>query len=123
LRSEFQVNGTTQGDQMTPAITVDPFGGFTIAFVGVGPGDLSGVFIQRYDSTGAPLGGNVRLNSAANNLKTAPDVGVDAAGNLVGVWAGYGQGTRDFGILTQRLQGSDQPPSAISAAPVPKPVD
>src|SRR5207248_2804426 len=82
-----------------------------------------GVLAQRYDSAGSPLGGQFRLNTQANNLKTAPDIGVDAAGNLVGVWAAYGQGSHDFGILTQRFQASDQPPVAVTAVKVPTPVD
>jgi len=55
--TEFPVNTTTAGDQVTPAVVMDSDGNFVISWSGKGPGDDDGIFAQRFDSSGAAQGG------------------------------------------------------------------
>lgn len=49
--SEFRVSSTTAGEQRFPALAMDGFGDFVVAWEGNGVGDGYGVFHQRYPST------------------------------------------------------------------------
>ena len=45
-----------------------------------------GIFGQRYDSAGVPLGGEFRVNSYTTRHQVDPSVASDASGNFVVVW-------------------------------------
>ena len=51
-------------------------------------GDGCGVFGQRFDSAGTPLGGEFQVNSTTTADQRYPRVAMDAAGNFVVVWSG-----------------------------------
>jgi len=54
--SELQVNTYTTGDQRHPAVAGDAAGNFVVVWDSVADGDSLGVFGQRYDSSGLPVG-------------------------------------------------------------------
>ena len=99
--AEFRVNTTTQGDQSRPDVAVDPSGSFVIGWQGTGPGDWRGIFAQRFDAAGRPVGGQFRLNDRTDDLQTTPSLGLDARGRLVGAWTSLGQAGGDFATVAR----------------------
>jgi hypothetical protein len=59
--------------------------GFAVAWSGP-VGDRRGIFLRRYDSTGAPLGSELRVDSGVADSAVYPEIATDAAGGLVVVW-------------------------------------
>src|SRR5207247_4039067 len=61
LSVEFRVNTYTTGVQREASVAADISGNFIVVWAGSVPGG-SGVFGQRYSSTGAPIGSEFRVN-------------------------------------------------------------
>src|SRR5438874_2365101 len=79
LTAEFRVNSYTTDAQLTPAIAADADGNFVVAWTSVAQdGDSLGVFAQRYDAAGAPVGTEVRVNSYTTGPQLSPSVGGSA---------------------------------------------
>ena len=100
---EFQVNSYTTSDQSFPAVASDAAGNFVVVWKSDGSAgtDTSACSIQgqRYDSAGAPQGGEFQVNSYTTGDQRYPAVASDAGGNFVVVWQSYGRPGR-----TRRLQ-------------------
>jgi hypothetical protein len=111
LGGEFRVNSFTTSDQRFPAVAADAAGNFLVAWESSGQdGSGSGVFAQRYGSTGAAAGGEFRVNSYLTSDQRAPSVAATAAGNFVVVWESSGQeGNGTLGIFGQRYDGNGTP--------------
>jgi hypothetical protein len=61
---EFRVNSYTTADQTTPAVASDSGGNFFVVWESISQdGSNWGVFGQRFDSGGTPLGSEFRVNS------------------------------------------------------------
>src|SRR5262245_48559273 len=65
LGGEFRVNTTTINDQTNPSVAIDGSGNFVVAWQGVTqfPQGNWDIYAQRFDYTGAPVGGEVLVNS------------------------------------------------------------
>src|SRR5439155_24349152 len=74
------VNAYTAGAQGYPAVAVDGVGNFVAVWEGAGPGDDAGIFGQRYDSTGTPLGGEFRVNTYTTGTQGHAAVAADGVG-------------------------------------------
>ncbi len=88
LSGEFLVNTTTtNGDQYNASIAMDADGDFVIVWEGNGVGDSHGVYGQRYDSAGTPLGGEFLINNlfSVNNQRDVA-ASMDDSGNFVVTW-------------------------------------
>jgi len=85
LGGDFQVNTTTTSLQFEPAIASDSAGNFVVAWSSVAPDEHTDVFARRYDSTGAPLGGEFQVNGYATGYQDGPSVAMDDSGFVV-VW-------------------------------------
>ena len=83
---EFRVNTTTIGRQDSPAVARDGPGNTLIVWDGNGVGDDNGTFGQFYDTTGAAVGGEFRLNSTTLEPQIEPDVSANASGEFVVTW-------------------------------------
>ena len=81
LGDEFLVNQYTTGDQYAPRIAMSPAGDFVVAW-----NDYfnSAIRVRRYDSAGAPLGDEVKVNGIG--WVYDPDVALDGDGNVIVVW-------------------------------------
>jgi hypothetical protein len=110
--SEFRVNTYTTGTQRT-----HPYGGHLVAADATGnfvvvwtsfyqDGSLDGVFGQRYDSAGVPLGSEFRVNSYTTGSQGHRSVAAAADGDFVVVWRGSGQDA--FGIFGQRYDSGGE---------------
>ena len=100
---EFRVNSTTTSDQMRPVVALDSSGNFVVAWQSAGQdGSASGVFGQRFDAAGAPLGGEFRVNTFVTDEQNDPAVAAASAGQFVVVWSSSGQDGSNYGVFGQR---------------------
>jgi hypothetical protein len=107
LSGELAVNTYTPGDQQLPAVACAPTGDFVVAWESYGQdGDDYGIFGQRFDSTGAAVGGEFQINSYTTDRQRAAAACSDGAGNFVVVWQSYGQDGDGYGIFGQRFDGT-----------------
>jgi len=103
LGGEFRVNEFTSGAQRVPRVALDSSGGFVVVWASAAEdGEAYGVFARRYGSSGAPLGGEFRVNSYTSSVQQSPSVSLDAAGNFLVTWQSIGVDVVSFGIAAQR---------------------
>jgi len=107
---EFRVNTYTTYLQRRPDIAADPSGNFVVIWDGGRIDDPSGVFGQRFASSGPPLGSEFRVNSATTDLQVAASVAADSAGNFVVAWlTTEGSGGVPGDIFGQRFAADGTP--------------
>ena len=100
---EFRVNGYTTSDQARPSLALDSAGNFVVVWQSAGQdGSASGVFGQRYDTTGAPQGPEFRVNTYLTGDQMDPSVAADTTGDFVVVWTSAGQDGASYGVFGQR---------------------
>lgn len=89
LGGEFLVNSTTDGNQ-TFADVAAYNNGFVVVWQSDGDldGDLTGVFAQRYDAAGIPLGGEDGINETTDGAQRRPSVAMSNTGDYVVCWDG-----------------------------------
>ena len=105
LGPEFRVNTYTTSDQSSPSVAADAAGNFVVVWSSLDQdGSGSGIFGQRYASTGAPLGPEFRVNTFTSNNQSGPSVAADSLGNFVVVWEGF-----LAGVWGQRFASSGVP--------------
>ena len=101
--SEFRVNTTTTYSQQLSTVAMDPFGNFIIAWEDNGQdGSGYGVYAQRYDSAGAAIGGEFRVNTFTTNNQRYPTVAINTTGDFVVTWTSYTQDGSSGGVYAQR---------------------
>jgi len=101
LGLDFQVNATTSSAQHDPYVASDG-AGFVVVWQSEGQdGSGGGVFAQRYDSAGSPLGVEFRLNSYTTLDQALPSVAKKPNGDFVVVWQSQGQDGSSYGIFGQ----------------------
>lgn len=102
---EFRVNNTTTGNQAHPRVAMDAFGNFAVVWL-----SGSDIYFQRYDSTGAAVGGQPRVNTHTTSDKDYPAIAMRASGDFVVVWQSDGQdGYVGWGIHGQRYYNTGSP--------------
>ena len=85
LGPAFQVNTTTANEQDASAAAALEGGGFVIVWESP-DGASNGIFAQRYDSAGAALGAQFRLNSLTPGNQLIPTVQGLPGGGFVAAW-------------------------------------
>jgi hypothetical protein len=112
LGPEFRVNTVTATNQYKPSVAMAAAGDFVVVWANyytAGLGNLD-VFAQRYKSTGAPLGGEFRVNTSTSGFQTEPVVASDPSGNFVVAWQGGAfAGPSGYDIIGQRYSSSGAP--------------
>ena len=124
LGPEFRVNSYTTSHQQFPAVAADAAGNFVVVWASQGQEDpdFAGVFGQRYDAAGAPLGGEFQVNSYTTQIQSKPALAMEDSGNFIVVWESNGQDGSIFGIFGQRFdsagvpQGSEFPVNSFTTA-------
>jgi hypothetical protein len=109
LGGEFLVNTYITNSQSAPAVAADAGGNFVVVWRSYGEdGDGFGVFGQRYDATGARLGGEFRVNSYTTRSQDNPAVAADPGGNFVVAWTSLGQDgdATDSGVFGRRYDAT-----------------
>jgi hypothetical protein len=116
---EFQVNTYTSGLQRDPGVAPLGGGGFVVVWASAGGGgtDTSGnsVQAQRFDATGAPVGGEFQVNAYTNSDQDFPGVIADGAGGFVAQWrsaGSFGTDTSNDSIQVRRFDSQGVPQGA-----------
>ena len=105
MGGEFPGNAFWEGSQYNPFVTGLADGGWLATWSGAGPDDENGVFQQRFDSTGAPIGAQMRVNPATGGEQTYGSVAALADGGWIVVWQGTGIGD-NYGINLRRYDAN-----------------
>jgi hypothetical protein len=107
LGSEFQVNAHTAGRQSGPRVARNSVGDFVVVWTSDDQdGSGGGIFAQRYDGAGGPIGPEFRVNSYTTGNQGSPDVAIAESGAFVVVWESYQQDGDLSGIFGQRFDNS-----------------
>jgi hypothetical protein len=81
--TDFPVNTYTQSHQNDPAVAMDDDGDFVVTWVSVQERgyvvDQTGVYAQRFNANGEPVGGEFLVNTVVVNRQDSPAVAMDAA--------------------------------------------
>ena len=91
ITGEIGVNTTTSGSQANSSIAMNrATGDFVIVWEGngtqTGEEDSNGIFGQRFDSAGAAVGGEFRVNSVTTGGQSDAAVSMNASGDFVVSW-------------------------------------
>ena len=87
---EFRINTTTTGHQGSPLVGMSDDGGFVVAWESDGQdGDGLGIYAQRYNSSGLPVGSELQVNPNATGDQVLANLTVDAGGGFVVTWHDY----------------------------------
>jgi len=102
--SEFRVNTYTTGYQYVSAVAADGNGNFVVVWHDDGQdGYFSGIFGQRFDQTGQPLGGEFGVNLSTYGYQFSPRVAARSSGFVV-VWTGLDSDA--YGIFARLYDAS-----------------
>ena len=99
---EFIVNSTTTGDQLQPAVSVHPAGGFVVSWQSP-DGDTYGLRARVFAPSGNPLGPDFAVNTYTTDAQYGYSVSTDSQGNFVVVWASYGGDGEGQAVFGQRF--------------------
>ncbi len=109
--SEFQVNTTTTNNQEAPASASDAHGNTIIVWQSAlqDDGSSAGIYAQRYDADGNPVGTEFLVNTTTANNQGAPTVSMADDGRFVVVWHSQNQDGDGGGIYGQLYDASGNP--------------
>ncbi|WP_159978047.1 calcium-binding protein [Roseobacter cerasinus] len=96
----YQINTTTTGGQSVPDIVTLTDGSLVVVWEdrSGNDGDKDGIYAQRLDATGAPLGSEFVVNSTTLDDQTLPEITALPNGGFVVLWSGTSQaGNPGFG--------------------------
>jgi hypothetical protein len=106
--AEFRINSYTTGFQFGPAVAADAGGNFVVVWMSAQNGYAFGVFGQRFDASGAPLGSEFEVSNYTTSYQVTPSVAADADGDFVVVWSG-GQDDSLLGVFGRRFDAAGVP--------------
>lgn len=105
--SEFPVNTHTTGTQHYPAVAKSGSGEFVVVWASqFQDGSSLGIFGQRFNQAGSPLGGEFQVNSYWTNDQWYPAVAVSDGGSFVVVWQSLGEDAPGFGVFGQAFNSA-----------------
>jgi cysteine-rich repeat protein len=119
LAAEFQVNAPAFGFRIAAVAMADD-GRFVVAWQGPDT-DGDGISAQRFDSTGAPQGAEILVNTYTTSSQISPSVAMGADGRFVVAWESTDSAPSGYGIFAQRFdavgvaQGTELPVSLPTA--------
>ncbi|WP_159690023.1 PKD domain-containing protein [Cognatazoarcus halotolerans] len=116
IGSNEQVNTYEPNTQIEPAMAALADGGYVIVWTSVQASQFvsqdgwsDGVYGQRYDANGVPVGSEFQINSYTPNQQNTPAVaGLDGGGFVV-MWQSSGQDGSGWGIYGQRFDANGTP--------------
>ncbi len=107
---EFQVNTYWEGGQFRPSAAMDDSGQFVVAWQSnEQDGDGGGVFAQRYNADGTPLGDEFQVNTHWEGSQGYTSVAMNDSGQFVVAWQGYAPDGEYGGILARRYNADGTP--------------
>src|SRR5207237_1049318 len=94
---EFQINAWAPDAQSDVKIAAKADGSFVAVYdARLQDGVDYGVYAQRFNAQGVPVGPEIRVNQTTVGNQEAPSVAMDAAGNFVVAWQSPGGPTPDI---------------------------
>lgn len=106
LGGEFLVDTASTGIQTNPSVAMDASGAFVVVWEDFAPGDDGDeIEAQRYQSSGAPVGSAIHVNTYTTHAQFAPSVTMDQAGDFVVAWTSN-EDSSGYGIYAQRFLAS-----------------
>ena len=106
---EFRANTHTADTQRFPNVASDPGGNFVVVWDSYyQDGSQGGIFGQRFDNAGVPVGAEFQVNTYTMYFQNYPHVAMNASGGFVVVWSGLGGGFLK-GIFARRFDSSGAP--------------
>jgi hypothetical protein len=104
---EFRVNTYTSNSQGSASVAMDSNGDFVITWTDYGDhdGNGSGIFAQRYSSTGTLAGAEFQVNTFTTDTQQYPSVAIDNDGDFVITWDSIQDGSA-YGIYAQRYNSN-----------------
>jgi hypothetical protein len=105
---EFQVNTHTANAQVDSATTALKDGGFVVTWQSYDQdGDEGGIYGQRYDETGSPVGNEFQINTEASEEQRLPSISSLEDGGFVVIWDSANQESIDsYGVFGQRYDAN-----------------
>ena len=100
--AEFQINAYTSGAQTLSALAAAPDGGFVVVWQSTHDGDSVGIFGRRFDSVGAPVTGEFKVNAFTLGSQVEADIASDGD-DFVVVWQSADEDGDDDGVFARRL--------------------
>src|SRR5262245_42517035 len=107
--SEFRVNTYTAATTFrgNPALAADSAGNFVVTWLSyLQDGSGEGVYAQRFDASGNPIGGEFRANTFTTGDQEYPSVAMDADGDFVIAWHSVGQDGDGRGVFARRYDAA-----------------
>jgi len=107
--NEFRVNSYTTHNQDLPSVASRSNGDFVVVWASnLEDGAMTGIYAQRFASSGAPIGPEFRVNSTTTDGQTSPKVAITGGGFVV-VWTSNLQDGDARGIFGRRFSSSGAP--------------
>jgi hypothetical protein len=108
--SEFQLNTDTTKEQESPSVATLADGGFVTVWQSKDQdGDNWGVYGQRHDAAGNPVGAEFQVNAYAAKEQQSPSVAGLADGRFVVTWQSKDQDGDNWGVYGQRYEAAGSP--------------
>jgi hypothetical protein len=108
--AEFRVNSYTTANQRISSVASDAAGNFVIVWQSdFQDGSFDGVFAQRYNASGAPVGAEFQVNTFAGSFQSEPVVASGLGGSFMVVWYGYGMGGSGEDVFARRYDAFGTP--------------
>lgn len=103
LGGETRVNSNGTTVQFAPSVAALENGRFVVVWTSPDDGSGSGVYMQRYDADGLPLGKAKRCNTFTTGNQAMPSVSALSNGGYIVAWRSSGQDGSGTGIYGQRF--------------------
>lgn len=104
IGSVIQANTYTTGDQSNPDISIANDGSFIVTWQSYdqeGAGQDFGIYAQRFDNTGNPIGPELHVNSYTSDAQRSPSISTLDDGTFFIAWSSFGQDGFQEGIYGQ----------------------
>ena len=111
---EFQANTYTRCNQSDPRVAALPDGAFVIVWESGSvdckqDSDVSGVFAQRYDGSGARVDAEFQVNQVETYEQEDADVAPRASGGFVVTWQSWRQDGHGYAVMARRYRPTGLP--------------
>ncbi|MGD2136627.1 MAG: DUF4347 domain-containing protein [Gammaproteobacteria bacterium] len=109
--AEFQINATTAGDQLNPAVAMKNNGDFVVAWQS-DDGSGNGIFARLFDRNGTPRTAEVQINSATAGDQVNATVAIRNNGDFMVSWDSDSQDSDGWGVFARLFDKNGAPLTA-----------
>ncbi|MCH8991640.1 MAG: hypothetical protein IIA44_07835, partial [Acidobacteria bacterium] len=110
LTDEFIVNTGVVDDQYEPSVSALDDGGFVVTWTSnLQDGSEVGIYGQRFDAVGNPVGTEFRVNTMTQRSQSSSEAAMLTGGGFVVTWNSWRQDGNKLGIYAQRYIDTTPP--------------